>query len=269
MKRPESLRVAASATGDPQGAGPGGATAIVRAALVGTGIEVVASCGIAEYDASAPADLRSTALLPGARGVVVVGSAGPALWRLFLARTRVDAGVWDQEHPYDAFVAELLARADEALASAGVRHHRFDAAYAAPVRVSFIALARLTGLGVPGPFGLVIDRRHGPWWALRGAWLVDAETEPPLAGASPCATCTAPCIGGWAHAGGIALATPEARSRCVVGQASRFDDDQVAYHYDRENTRARLLRERQKRPSWPRGRWKVGGASATGASSTS
>ena len=30
------------------------------------------------------------------------------------------------------------------------------------------------------------------------------------------------------------------RARCVIGQSSRYDDDQIAYHYDRERTVARL-----------------------------
>lgn len=207
------------------------ATAIVRCALAGTGVEVVASCGVAAYDDSAPAELRSTALLPGARGVVVAGSAGPALWRSFRARRDTPPERRPAEHPYDAFVAEILAIADRALTAEGVRFLRFEAAFNAPVRVSFVALARLAGLGAPGPFGLLIHPEHGPWWALRGAWLVDSEVAPPLAVASPCSRCHAPCVGGWANAGGIALASPEVRSRCIVGQGSRYDDDQIAYHY--------------------------------------
>jgi hypothetical protein len=220
------------------------ATRILRKALVGSGIELVGSCGIEAYDAAAPEAVRSAALLPGARGVVVVGSAGPALWRLFRARTDADPGLWDRPHPYDAFVASLLARGDEALAREGVRFRRFEAAFAATPRLDFVALARLAGLGTPGPFRLAIHAVHGAWWALRGAWLVDAEVDPPSCEPSPCRGCAAPCVGGWDHAGGIVRATPDVRARCVVGQASRYDDDQIAYHYDRENALARLRARR-------------------------
>jgi hypothetical protein len=216
------------------------ATGIIRDALAGTGIELVASCGVAAYDAEAPAGLRSAELMRGARGVVVAASAGTRLWRRFCEHMDADRSRWAQEHPYDAFIGATLARADEALARAGVRFRRFDAAFHAPVRLSFIALARLVGLGAPGPFMLAIHPEHGPWWALRGAWLVDAEVDPPLALAPRCAGCDAPCVGGWQNAGGIAHATPEVRARCVVGQASRYDDDQIAYHYDRENALRRL-----------------------------
>jgi hypothetical protein len=216
------------------------ATGIVREALAGSGIEVVGSCAIAAYDAAAPEAVRSAAVMPGARGLVVAGSAGAGLWRLFRERMDADRALWDEPHPYDAFVASLLGRADTALSRAGIRFRRFEAAFDATPRVDFLALARLAGLGSPGPFRLLIHEIHGAWWALRGAWLVDADVDPPEPHRPPCEGCAAPCVGGWAHAGGIAVATAEVRARCVVGQASRYDSDQIAYHYEREATRARL-----------------------------
>ncbi len=216
------------------------ATSVVRRALEGTGIELVASCGAVAYDGLAPEPLRSAAWLPGARGVVVAGSAGPALWRGFVARMAEQPALWSSSDPYDEFVAGLLARADAALVDAGVRYQRFEAAFHAPVRVDFVALARLAGLGAPGPFGLLIHPRHGPWWALRGAWIVDSDVDSPLDVRSPCVGCSAPCVGGWQNAGGIGGATAEVRARCVVGQSSRYDEAQIGYHYDRAVTAARL-----------------------------
>jgi hypothetical protein len=219
------------------------ATRIVRDALAGSGIELVGSCAAADYDAVAPEAYRTSWLLPGgARGVVVAASAGPGLWRGFRARMDADPTLWDDPHPYDEFVSTLLARADAALGEAGVRYRRFEAAFHAPVRIDFVALASLVGLGSPGPFALAIHATHGAWWALRGAWIVDAEVESALPEASPCVGCAAPCVGGWDNAGGIPSATVEVRSRCVVGQASRYDDDQIAYHYDRARATERLRR---------------------------
>jgi hypothetical protein len=212
------------------------ATSVVRRALQGTGIELVASCGAAAYDACAPESLQCRVLLPGARGVVVAGSAGPALWRGFLARTQERPELRDSADPYDEFVASLLARADQALGEAAVRFTRFEAAFGAGVRADFVALARLVGLGSPGPFGVLIHPEHGPWWALRGAWIVDAAVDEPLDPARPCAGCPAPCVGGWQNAGGIGQATAEVRARCVVGQQSRYDDAQISYHYARAAT---------------------------------
>src|ERR1019366_8323495 len=206
------------------------ATLRIRAALAGTGIELVASCDIADYDARAPEGLRSASWVPRARGLVVAASAGPWLWRAFRARVAKDPALARLEHPYDAFVSEQLGRADAALAAAGVRFQRFEAAFLAPIPVDFVALAQLVGLGSPGPFALAIHPEHGAWWALRGAWIVDAEVEPATGLEPPCSHCPAPCVGGWRNAGGIAQATAEARGRCVIGQGSRYDDDQLAYH---------------------------------------
>jgi epoxyqueuosine reductase QueG len=218
------------------------ATAIVRDALAHTGIELVASCGIEAYDALAPEPLRSMHLMPTARGLVVVGSAGPTLWRRLRAELDHDRARWSEEHPLDRFVAALLAQADAALSAARVSFRRFEAAFHATPRLDFVAMARLVGLGSPGPFGMLVHVEHGAWWALRGAWMVDGDVDPPAVQAPRCLGCPAPCVGGWANARGVAQATPEARSRCVVGQGSRYDDDQIAYHYDRAATVARLQR---------------------------
>jgi hypothetical protein len=207
------------------------ATGVVRQALEGTGIELVGSCSIGAYDDAAPLSVRSPAFLAGARGVVVAGSAGPTLWRGYRAFVAADPGHADRPHPYDAYVATLVARADAALDAAGMRFRRFDAAYHATPRIDFVALARVTGLGTPGPFFLAIHTRHGPWWALRAAWFVDADVDAPLEHVPPCDGCLAPCVGGWQNAGDLSAATPEVRARCVVGQASRYDDEQIAFHY--------------------------------------
>lgn len=219
------------------------ATELVRRALGGTGIELVASCSVEAYDARAPASLRTPAWLPGARGLVVAGSAGPSLWRDFEARMTARPELWAAPHPYDAYVAELLGRADAALEEAGVRFRRFEAAFQAPVRLDFVALAGLVGFGAPGPFALVIHPEHGPWWALRGAWLVDAQVDAPLDAPSPCRGCSAPCVGGWANAGGLVQATAEVRARCVVGQGSRYDEGQIGYHYARAATLKKHLQK--------------------------
>jgi epoxyqueuosine reductase QueG len=218
------------------------ATAIVRVALEASGVELVASCGVEAYDARAPEAFRSAVWMPGARGLVVVGSAGPSLWRQFLRHMNADRERWDEAHPLDQFVAGILARADAALAGAGIPFRRFDAAFHAAPRLDFVAMAQLVGLGSPGPFGMLIHAGHGAWWALRGAWLVDAEVDRPLDHRPPCVGCPAPCVGGWANAAGVGRATPDARARCVIGQQSRYDEQQIAYHYDRLATVVRLRR---------------------------
>jgi epoxyqueuosine reductase QueG len=206
----------------------------VAEALEGTGLNLFGSSSIADYDKRAPAGFRSADLMPRALGVVVVGSAGRELW----ARVRGSLGQedWSGAHPLDTYVARLLDRADVALAHAGIGSRRFEpTVYASPL-VDFRALGELAGLGSMGPFGLLIHETHGPWWAMRGAWLVDAPVPPSHAPRPPCAGCAAPCLGGARRPEGILLATPSVRARCPVGADSRYTDEQVAYHYDREAT---------------------------------
>jgi hypothetical protein len=212
---------------------------IVADALHGTGLNLTASCGIEAFNRRAPPGFKSDDLMPRARGVVVVGSAGRELWAALRRDAEAEPAIWSDPHPLDGYVGRLLDRADLALAEARVGSRRFDPCLDASPSVNFRALGELAGLGSMGPFGLLIHPEHGPWWALRGAWLVDAEVPEPRAHPAPCAGCHAPCVGG-NRAEGIVLATVTVRGRCVVGEAARYTDEQISYHYDREATLAKL-----------------------------
>jgi epoxyqueuosine reductase QueG len=219
------------------------AARIVADSLLDTGLNLAASCGIAAYDHRAPRGLRSRDLMPRARGVVVVGSAGRELWAQLRGSPERDAAFWSRADPLDMHVAEALDRADLALARAGVGSRRFEPTLRASHAhaIDFRALGELTGLGSMGPFGIVIHPVHGPWWALRGAWLVDVEVAEPTALPAPCAGCHAPCLGS-SRPEGILLATALVRRRCIVGQDSRYTEEQIAYHYEPEETLAKLRR---------------------------
>jgi epoxyqueuosine reductase QueG len=200
--------------------------ALVAEVLEGTGMELVGAFPASEWDARAPRpELRCEALLPEARGAIVVGSAGPSLFRAF--REQADPSL---EHPLDAFVGTILDRVDAAFAQANVRARRFEPTVVATPRIDFRTLAELAGLGTMGPFGMLIHPVHGPWWALRGAWLVDREVESPEKPSSPCVGCARPCLAG-ADPTTIGFATAEMRLRCPIGVASRYDDDAIAYHH--------------------------------------
>src|SRR5579864_1420700 len=126
------------------------ATALVREALAGTGVELVASCGVEAFDRRAPEGYQSVALMPGASGLVVAASAGPQLWRRFrqhadASRAEADANQ-GMPHPFDRFVATILEHADRALLAAGVPFRRFDASVDAEPRMHFVAMGQLVGL---------------------------------------------------------------------------------------------------------------------------
>jgi hypothetical protein len=213
---------------------------IALEALRGSGLNLVGSCSIDAYDRRAPRGHRSEDLMPRARGVVVVGSGGGELWNVFRAATRADPSIWSREHPLDSFVASALDRVDQAFGAARIGSRRFEPLAHDPTAPDFRALGELAALGSMGPFGLLIHVSYGPWWALRGAWLLDVECPPTREHQAPCAGCPAPCLGSARGGEGVLLATPNVRSRCVVGQEFRYSDEQIAYHYDREATLRRM-----------------------------
>ncbi len=198
----------------------------LAARLQPVGIDLIGTASADSWDAQAPSHLRSTELLANARSVVVVGSAGRALWGAFAA-----AGPHRGEHPLDAFVTRALIDAESVFADAGVATRRFEAAFTFEPRVDFRALGRLAGFGDVGPFGLLIHRTHGPWFGLRGAWLIDRALPSSVAVASPCAGCAAPCVGD-RGATTIDRSTSAMRLRCPIGVASRYGDEQLRYHHE-------------------------------------
>ena len=204
---------------------------------------MIGSAPIEAYDARAPLPLCSRVLMQRARGVLVVGSAGRKLWDEFRRAAALDPSHLDRAHPFDDHVASALDAVDVALGRARVGSRRFEPTLLASPALDFRALGEIAALGSLGPFGMLIHETHGPWWALRGAWLVDAEVDPPPAHAPPCSGCLAPCVGGASSKSrAIDLATRAARVRCIVGQASRYEDEQLAYHYDddRQATLAKI-----------------------------
>ena len=188
-------------------------------------------------------DPEDRSLLVGARSVIVVGSSGQSLWKRFTAwaAEAPRARLVDDLHPLDRYVTTVLDRGDALLAQAGVRARRFEPTLACVPRLDFRRLAELSGLGSRSPIGMIIHPVYGPWWALRGAWIVEralAET-PPLA--RPCDGCPAPCRATIPAGteGTIAAATPAARGACVLSQ-HRYSDEQLDYHMRPDEGRRRL-----------------------------
>jgi epoxyqueuosine reductase QueG len=231
-------------------------------ALDGRGLNVCLPLDAAAFDAAcAPVapSLRLETLLPGARGALVVGSAGRAFFEAFArARAAGDAAngtrsvadaAPDPLDRYTRAVVEETVR--DALAPLGIEHAlRFpfvgEARGGSPI--PFQRLGRAAGLGAPGPLGLQIHPVYGPWWAYRALVVVDAE----LATAAPvgdgCAGCDAPCVAACPaaavqRAGFVVPAcharrlvaeachlSCAARIACVRGPEHRYADEQLAFH---------------------------------------
>ncbi len=183
-------------------------------------------------------------LLPGARSVLVVGSSGRRLWERFTAWLAADPSerLLGEPNPLDRYVATLLDEGSALLEAAGVRARRFEPTLQARPQLDFRRIAELAGLGSPSPIGLIVHPTHGPWWATRGAWLVDGEIDPTPPVSGPCPTCSAPCVRDLPAGAAFTLlaATRAAREACPL-TADRYTDEQLDYHYAPIDDRARLL----------------------------
>lgn len=187
----------------------------------------------ARFDAAAPPPFRCDRIHPPARSVLIVATAGPWHWRAFLEWIAVDAvaRLGRDAHPLDAFTADVFARHVDA---PGARI--FFPTFAAPLRLDFVKMAELAGLGRPSELGLVlVDARFGAWMGLRAAVFTPEELPDGAVAPRLCDDCAAPCR---------APADPLAkRLACSVRPELAYDELQRIYHYDRPRGRA-LLCER-------------------------
>jgi hypothetical protein len=215
----------------------------IREALDDAGFNLTGPLLADEYDRLAPPAWQLDAICPGARGVLVVGNGGTALWPRFTsspeARLRRD--------PLDRYTArvfrEIAGRIPRPSAFALYTERRQD------VFLPIVSLAQRVGFGSPGRIGLLLHPKFGPWTSLRGVFFLPEEvswTEPePF---DPCNGCPAPCQeachGGVVSEQGVDLrgcvrtkilnracrAACDARSACVVGPEHAFPPDQIAHH---------------------------------------
>lgn len=191
------------------------------------------------------APLRLSALLPGARGALVVGGGGRPFFDGFTAAAEARDG---QPDPLDRYTARVVAAAVAgALAGGNVRAaiaHPFDAH---PV-IPFQRLGRAAGLGGPGPLALQIHPVFGPWWAYRALIALDCPLPPAGAPGDACAGCPAPCVSACpgravsqagfglvaCHAHRMEAAECQlscaARLACIRGPQHRYADEQLAFH---------------------------------------
>ena len=185
---------------------------------------------------------RADDRLPGAtRFVILIGNAGPDMWRRF-ARERNPATDLLDDWTRDAVGA--LARDLDAQTL-----FPFDRPHP-----PFLSWARRAGAGHISPLGLNIHSTYGLWHAYRAALLfpVAFDLPPVSAGAHPCESCAdKPCLtacpvkafSGTAYdvgacASHIASVAGEpcmdggclARRACPVGQAFTYAAPQAQFH---------------------------------------
>lgn len=120
--------------------------------------------------------------------LLMVGNAGPEMWRAFSASPEATDG---KPHPLNRWTRRHIDTIARAAGGAAV--YPFDATPAWP----FQRWAARSEPVAPSPLGLLIHPRFGLWHAYRAAILVAPELNfpAPAPGASPCASCAdRPCL---------------------------------------------------------------------------
>jgi len=176
-----------------------------------------------------------------ARAVILIGNAGSAIWR------RLDPRPADpKDHTIDRWTREVLEPlADECGATAVFP-------FEGPPYHPFVSWAFQTGRCFKSPLGMAIHDTYGLWFALRAAFLFDAELGLEAHHAtSPCDACAdKPCLSACpveAFSGGVydhaacrshVAARPNdcadvgclARRACLVGREMIYEPAHAAYH---------------------------------------
>jgi len=241
-----SVRSEDGGRGDENASRPDPVFERLDAALAGTGLFARGGFHPAPEDAvPALADGRPPAT------VVLLGNAGPALWRAFRA-SGVDT---DMRNPLDRWIDAQVARAATVVGAEAV----------SPMREPYPPIqrwARKADAVHPSPLGLLIHVDYGLWHVYRGALLfAERLVLPPRApGAHPCESCAnRPCL----KACPVSAFTPTemadlhvasfdpptcvdhveseaggpcrrygclTRRVCPVGRAYRYDDEACAFH---------------------------------------
>lgn len=226
----------------------------IRDRLERVGLNHLGVVARARYDAAAPEALTTDRLHPGTRSIVVVGSGGRAHWEAFLAWIGGDpiGRLAEREHPLDDFCAETFAALAPELEGCRVVFPTFRA----DVRLDFMRLAALAGLGAPSELGILVGDRFGPWFGLRAAIFTPESLPETFEREAPCLACNAPCraacprgvVGvrpfAWrtcldARASTCAVGCA-AREACVIAPGETYAPLQRTYHHDRPAGRRAL-----------------------------
>jgi len=182
---------------------------------------------------------------PSALGVLIGNTR--ALWPCFRNALRADPRRLEEIHPLDRYVTAAIL---SALGSVALRWEVRFAHEPPPRRVAMQQLAHVAGLAHLSPSHLNVHAVYGPWIALRAAVVMDIEgpADAPPSPPNPCPDCESDCMPRFRKASGTAGSAPsdhaaiegrwrawlDVRDACPVGRAHRYTDEQVRYHYTKD-----------------------------------
>jgi hypothetical protein len=226
----------------------------LRAALAQEGLFVVHPLVQADLDRAGVAQ-GLTDLLPGAEVGLVIGDGGGTFFERFAAASSgSDASTASEADPLDRYTARIIHAVVAGVLGADESHawairYPFDDSLP---RLSVQALGRAAGLPTPGPLGIQIHPRFGPWWAYRALVLLrfgrEDVADAPVSLSNPCTGCPAPCVTacpglavqpqgfGVVACAGHRLRDPGchstcvARRACIVAPEQGYRDAQLGFH---------------------------------------
>ncbi|MEM1313392.1 MAG: ferredoxin [Pseudomonadota bacterium] len=153
--------------------------------------DIAAAARDAGFEASAlapaPGEVPES-LLPDARAVVLLGSAGPATWAAFQASPEAADGA---PHPLDRWSRRLADGLAARFGGAAVLP--FDG----PPYVPFLRWAARAEPVWPSRLGMTLHARKGLWASWRAALALPGalpDAPAPEPGPRPCDPCAAPCL---------------------------------------------------------------------------
>src|SRR5215468_3952960 len=85
-----------------------GSVSRIGEALRPHGLNLIGACAPERYDATVPPAYSLRRLAPEARGVIVVGSAGPPFWHAYRAACDHDPALERSPDPLDAFTERVV-----------------------------------------------------------------------------------------------------------------------------------------------------------------
>lgn len=202
--------------------------------------------------AGLPGDLRTAvAPAPGERQLILIGNAGPTLWRTLTA-----AGTGGAD-PIDDFSRQAVCR----WFAEHCPGHRARLLYPGDSPVGLQRLGQLAGWHHASPFRIGIQPGWGSWFAYRVVLVTDTALPltTPLDTESPCTRCAdtpcitacpadaladrdfslARCIAYRCQPDSPCASTCLARLACPVGSEHRYDEAQIRHGYGQSLTMIR------------------------------
>lgn len=210
--------------------------------LESRGLDLSATTTAQQYNALVDEPYRLGEFGRDATLVLVIGNT-KALWPFITS-------VWNEDryrkNPVDTYTDEVIAGAVSEIDTAyDIRLYHEPP----PRRIALQRLADVAGLAWLSESHLCVHPTVGPWMALRGAIVFDAEGAPSTPASAPC-ECTTGCGSKLSEAlAAGSLETPadladswrtwlEVRQACTVGQTHQYSEQQILYHYTEERHEA-------------------------------